>query len=168
MKFWLKLGFSSEAFPKKSFWWIEIQNPSEENCFDYLPSKILQIISFQRLWPSPMSYSWCEWQLLLNKLNCQNNYAYLHTFKSIIHGNPGKLHIFVCRFNTILHSFMCMLHTFVCMQNQVLSKYGSELLKNTYWLKKTVSLSCTVGPWILRLKIWNEFSKNRKIAPKLR
>ena len=40
-------GFSSEAFPKKSFLWIEILNPSEENCFDYLPSKILLNLSFQ-------------------------------------------------------------------------------------------------------------------------
>ena len=42
-------GFSSEAFQKKSFLWIEIQNPSEENCFDYLRSKILLNLSFQML-----------------------------------------------------------------------------------------------------------------------
>ena len=155
--------FLQKPSKKKSFLWIEIQNPSEENCFDYLPSKILLNLSFQMLWPSPMSNSWCEGQLLLNKLNCQNNYAYLHTFQSIIHGNSGKLHTFVCKFNIILHSFMCMLHTFVCMQNQVLSKYGSELLKNTYWLKKNcfiimyywfLNFEAKNLKWILKKKFW--------------
>ena len=40
---------------KKTFWRFKIQNPSKENCFDYLTSKILQKKIIWRVWPSPMS-----------------------------------------------------------------------------------------------------------------